>query len=506
MTKFKSDSSLKRVMNNGVFMALNFGIFMLMGIFFIPFLVNQFGKGAYGLVALAGFLTQYVGILSGSICDALSRFINIALNKQDMDDACRIFSTSIIVNATMVLFQIPFFALAIWKLNYIFDFSPEQALGFRILVGCNVAVYMIAVLSSSLGTPIAAANRVDINYALSVVHQLLRLGLLVSLILSYGPKLWIIGVVDLGLSLVSLGVTYVIYRRLANGLAFHWDLVSWKWVKPVMGMASWVLVSQLGLVLFQKTDVWIINRFVDRELAGVCAALLIWPNFAQQIAKNITTLVSPVIMIDYAQNRFARIRGIVLLFSGVLVAGSLLGCGIVMLFGERLLDLWMGSGSRQYHIFLVLMVIHFPLTLVREAIWPVFPAYNKMHYLGISNLISGALNIVLSLLAVYLGYGLAGVIIATAISLIIQRTVFLSIFVCRVLELPNRKLLKLYIPGCIVIAFFCYQWIAKNGALMPLNGAIALVLGFLLLFEILFREESGQVAVRAFLRIALKRG
>ena len=65
------------------------------------------------------------------------------------------------------------------------------------------------------------------------------------------------------------------------------------------------------------------------------------------------------------------------------------------------------------------MLIHYPLTLSREAMWAVFPAFDKMHYVGMANLVSGVMNISFSLLAVFMGFGLSGVIIVTGACLIV---------------------------------------------------------------------------------------
>ncbi len=479
-------------------MGLRFGLYALSGIIFIPFLVKQYGSGSYGLIALAGFLTQYIGLLSGCVGSSVGRFMNIALNKNDWQQANEIFSTAIVANLVFVLVQIPLFALAVWKLELIIDFPPDQAKDFRILVGCNIAVFFIAILKGVIFTPILAANRLDINAKFDIYRQIARLILLIALILSLGPYLWIIGVVDLALSLVMWAAGYKICRKMVRGkLTFKRRYICWKWVKPVMNMAGWSIVASMGQALFLQTDIWVINRFVSMELAGVCAALLLWPNFVQQIAKNITSLILPVIIIDYAHGRFERIQDVVMFFSRMFSILAIFVCGFLMIWGGDLLEIWMGADYRKYHLLLVLMLLHFPLTLAREAIWGVFPAYNKMHYLGISNLVSGCLNVGLSLLAVYYGYGLIGVVLATGISLILQRTVFISLFVVKMLKIHWVRLFKCYVPGGLVVALFLFQWIAFNNVYFIQAGVISIVIGLLFCVEVFVREKESRVAIKS---------
>lgn len=491
MPEFEADSSVKRIMKNGVFTALRFGVYALSGFLFIPFLVRQYGSGPYGLIALGGFLTPYIGLISGCVGGAVGRFLNVALNKNDWQQANEIFSTAIVANLLFVCIQVPILAFVVWKLDWIIAFPPERALDFRILVLCNIAVFLIGIFKGVLFVPIYASNRLDIDAKLDIFGQIFRLVILILLVTTVGPYLWFIGIVDLFISMATGTIGFKIYRKLVqNQLGFRWRHVSLKWVRPVMNMAGWGVVAAMGQALFQKTDVWIVNRFVSMELGGVCAALLIWPNFVLQISKNISSLVMPVYMIDYARGRIGRIRDASLFLSKAFAIMSLLVSGLVMLFGGWLLETWMDASYRQYHGFLILLLIHFPLTLSREAIWSVFPAFNKMHYLGWANLISGIMNIGLSLLAVYWGFGLAGVIVATGISLILQRTVFLSCFVSRLLEIRFSEFLKIYFPGAVVLIGLALQWIYFSNAYVAVVGMVSIAFGVVFGLRVVFRDAT----------------
>jgi O-antigen/teichoic acid export membrane protein len=499
MGVFKSDSSVRRVIKNGVYNALRFVVFTVSGFILIPFLVRQYGSGTYGLIALGGFLTQYVGLIARSIGSCISRFLTIALNKNDTEESCQVFSTAIVANLAMVLMQVPLFALGLWKLHLLIDFPEAQSFDFRILVTCNVLAYFITLIFGIFATPIIAANRIDLTIIIDMAGQVVRLILLFSLISGIGPMLWIIGMVDLAIAVLGSILTLVACRRFSAGLTFNRRHIAWKWVRPIMGMALWTIVAELGQILFQKTDVWVTNRFVNVVLAGVCAALLLWPNFLQQIAKNIAYLILPAFMIDYAHGRHERIQETVLLLSRLFTILALFACGIIMAYGASILRIWMGEEYQQYHIYLILLFIHFPLTLAREAYWGIFPAYNKMHFLGIANLVSGCINIALSLLAAHLGYGLKGVIIATGISLIIQRVLFLSQYVVKMLNIPWFRLFKCYVPGCLVVTLFFVQWIFYDNQYMFQSGMLSLMIAVLFSLEVVFREPETRNSIKAII-------
>ncbi|HEY5653010.1 MAG TPA: hypothetical protein VIR63_01420, partial [Pontiella sp.] len=435
---FESDSSVSRVLKNGIFLFLRLGVHVLAGIVFVPFLFKNYGDGRYGLVALAGFLGQYVGLISAGVGNAVARFLNIALNQNDWRQANEIFSTAIIANLGLMCVQIPLFALGVWKLEYIIDFPPEVAVDFRILVVCNIILFFITMISGVLGTPVQAANRIDIHAKADMVRQVLRVLLLFYLISGVGAHLWIIGVVDLVLAVIYTAVMFPIWRSFARNLVFRWEHVSGKWIKPVLGMAGWMLAFSFGQALFLKTDVWVLNRFLSKEMAGVYAVLLAWPNLMRQIGNQVAALMTPVYMIDFAKGNLERMAESCL-FSFKLLSffAAILG-GILCGSGSIVLKLWLGEAYVIYRSLFYILILYVVLTLNKAITWPIFPAVNQVAPLGTTTLFCGLLNIVLSIGFVFLGWGTHGVALATFVSLFILYGILYPMGVSRILSIRFR--------------------------------------------------------------------
>ena len=437
-------------MKNGMYTALHFGAYTLSAVIFIPFLIKQYGSGSYGLIALAGFLTQYVGMISGCVGSAVARFINIALNKNDWKQANEIFSTALAANIGLMLIQLPLYVFGVWKLDWLIDFPPEIAVDFRILVICNILIFFISTATGVLFTPIQAANRLDISAKVGVLNQILRILLLIGLILSFGAKLWIIGVVDLGLTLLTMIIGFFIYRRLASRLVFKLKSITQKWIRPVMAMAGWSLIATLGYSFFVSSDIWLINRFVSAEMAGVYAALLVIPNFIIQISGKVSSLIAPVYMIDFAKENHERIISLCLFLNKLLGIFAAFSAGFIFVFSEEILTIWLGENFVKYASLLKLMAAGLPLTLGGAVVWCVFPAINKTHYTGISNIATGILNLALSLFLVYLGYGVFGVAIGTLVCTLLKSAVIESTFLSKSLDSPYRKFLFNYAMAVLV--------------------------------------------------------
>jgi O-antigen/teichoic acid export membrane protein len=436
--EFQSDSSVGRMMKNGFFVALRFGLYTLSGVIFIPYLLWRYGEGSYGLIALAGFLTQYVGLISKCVGNAIARFLNISLNQNNWDEANEIFSTALVANVGFILVQIPVFALGIWKLDILIDFPAEIGTDFRILVGCNVLVFFLAMLTGVIRTPIQASNRLDISEGLGMIRLLLRIVVLIVLIETIGPSLWYIGVVDLVLALANAAAVYSIYRKLAHHLVFKWRYVSRKWIRPVLSMAVWSVVSSLGGYFLFRTDVWMVNRFVSKEMAGIYAALLVWPNYLKQISKQLATILVPVYMIDHAKGDNARVARMSLSSAKMLGCIVALGTGLLIVAAEPLLELWLRREVDAYVSLFRIMVGFMAFVIGESVLWQIYVTLNKVHFTGVVSLISGVLNIALSLLLIHFGMGAYGVAIASIFVLILYSSLAIPLGVCREFKVPYR--------------------------------------------------------------------
>lgn len=484
---------------------MRMGIYTAAGLVLIPFLVRSYQPGVYGLIALAGFLTQYVGLISGSVGKAISRYLNVALNQNNWEQANEIFSTAIAANLGIICIQLPLFIIGVWKLDWLIDFPPEVAWDFRVLVICNIFIFFLNMLAGVFATPIYASNRLDIGEKLNIFNQVARVLLLFALVGKIGPKLWVIGVVDLGIALGMLAVGVFIYRKLVHGrLHFSRRNITKKWVKPVLNMAGWSLVSSLGFALFTRTDVWMINRFINKDMAGVYAALLIWPNLVKQVGGVVGNLVAPVLTIEFARGNHERMRRVCLVSSQLLSLGAAYGCGVFVVAAKELIRLWLGEGYVQYAIWVQLLVGQMVLTISGSVIWNIFVTTGKTKYMGLGNILPGILNIVLSLMLIFMGYGVVGVLCGSIVAFFLKENLLFPLWVSRETGIPYRTFLWMYARAALlfvgVVATGYATWHhAGTFSFMWLVEMMLLTLAVFFLFTLLVINRNEKAEILNFL-------
>ncbi|MDW3056442.1 hypothetical protein [Vibrio sp. 1978] len=462
--KIKSDISIGKILHNGSFVAVRFLIYTISGFVFVPFLISEFGSSEYGLIALAGFLTQYIGMISDCIGSAVSRYLNLALNRGDSFESNEIYNTALMSNCLIVLINIPIFYYCLVNLDFFFEFNPVKEHDFLILVTCNVLVFFIALLTGVFKTAIQASNRIDISAKIDITKILIRLIVIFLGIKTIGAYLWIIGVVDLVLAMATFVIYVSISKKLAPQLKVDRSYVSKKWIKPVLNMSSWSLVAVLGFSLITQTDTWILNRFVDAGVAGVFAALLVWPNFVKQITKQIESVIAPVLLIDYARGNEVRFTEMLSHSSRFLSSLGGIITGGLLVVSPLIINYWLPESEERYILLLQVMIFYLAYTLPESILWRYFLITNQMSLNGIISITAGILNILLSVAFIKLGYGFLGVALATSISLIVKDAILVPFIIARKTTIKYSKFVVDTIISSIMIgiSFLMFNYIFNN--------------------------------------------
>jgi membrane protein EpsK len=432
---------------------LSFVVQIGIGIWLVPYLVGHLGRAAYGLIFIAGMMTQYVGLISYNISSSVNRFLTIALQRDDAADANRTFNTAFFSYLAIAILQIPVFGLVIYYANAIFTIPQELYRDAILLLICSATSFLINLMASVFGVPIYANNRLDIYRTIDIGRQVFRVVGVVALFLTFGPALRYVGYVDLMISAASCLTTAVIGNRLAPILKLNFHSYDWGKVRQLTGMGVWLLVNHLGALLFLRVDIWVCNRFVSPEAAGDYAAVLQWSNLIRLTVTVLGGVIAPMIVIYYARSEIERLIQLsklsVRIFSLVLA----IPISVLCVFSPALLSIWLGDSFARLWPLMVIMLCHLGINVGVTPLFNIQIAVNRVRWPGIVTLIMGIANLVLAIfLARYIGWGIYGVAIAGAILLTAKNALFTPIYGAIILHQPWHTFLKSYVSGLAFLA------------------------------------------------------
>lgn len=427
---------------------LSFVVSVGIGIWLVPYLVGHLGRAAYGLIPISGAMTQYVSLISHNVSASVNRFLTIALQRNDVKEANRIFNTAFFSYLGIAVIQIPVFALLIWHANSIFTIPEELYRDAILLLSCSATGFLINLLCSVFGVPIYANNRLDISRAIDIGRYVFRAVGVVILFLAFGPALRYVGYVDLAVSIATCLVTLSIGKRLAPILKLTLRSYDWQKVRQLTAMGGWLFVNHVGALLFLQVDVWICNRFIGADEAGDYAAILQWSSLIRATGTVIAGVIAPMIIIYYARSEMERLTRLSKLSVRVFSLVLAIPISLLCVFSRPLLRVWLGDSFAGLWPLMVVMVFHLAINVGVSPLFNIQVAVNKVKWPGLVTLIMGMANLALAIfLAKYVNWGIYGVAIAGAIILTAKNALFTPIYGALILHQPWYTFVKSYVSG-----------------------------------------------------------
>jgi membrane protein EpsK len=479
----------KQLPRNAVASILSFVAGCLAAIWLTPYLVKHLGAAAYGLVPLAGLLTQYVAMITTQLSGSVRRFLIIEIQKPGGNPNI-IFNSALLLFLLLILIQVPLFALAILNVNTLFSIPPDLLNDAQILFSCSAASFLITLLFSVFGVSIYAENRLDISSTIDLVRSIARLALVVALFSMFGPKLRYIGYIDLFLAVFFGFCNLYYWRKLTPELTINFRHIDVKILPPIFKMSSWTLVDHVGALLYLRTDIWIINRFISPIAAGQYAAILVIGEFIRRLGLLVSQQSGPTVMTYCAKEEWDALRKLLQLsikYTAIIIA---IPIGIICATAPALLDVWLGEEFVVLAPVVWLTVVHLFINVGVAPLANLQMASNKVKLPGIVAFLTGIVNVVFTYwLGVTLEMGVIGVALGGAIVLTLKNAVFTPIYGARIAKLPGTAFVKPLTNSFLVMAFILImsripvaKWLGMTSGYISLATTTAYVLMTTIIF------------------------
>ena len=427
------------------------GLTMIVGVFYVPFLVRHLGPAVYGLVPLISMVTAYMNLITMGLDSAVARSMSIALERKDNENANLIFNVSLCGSLALTAILLIPAALAIVYVDHILRIPAGYEAATRWLFVGTVAAFLLNQVRTPFSVSSFCRNRLDLDNVVAACETLTRVGLVVGLFYFLTPRIEYIGLAILVGTIVSTIGTIWLWKVLTPELRVRLGQFDWKLLKDLGSTGGWVVVSQLGLMLYLNIDLLLANRLYGPEQGGRYAAVLLLPTLLRTMSIAVGGIFPPTMFQLYARedmDELVRYLNSAIKFLGLIMA---LAIGLVCGFSEPLLKVWLGPAFGNMAPLLFLMAIHLCLNLSMYPLYAVPLAANRMRTQGLVALGVGIGNLLLALfLAQGCGWGLYGLAVAGAIMLTIRYFLFAPLYAARILNRPYGTFFRAVPP--IVLA------------------------------------------------------
>jgi membrane protein EpsK len=459
-TSRRSPGASQRFTANLLANVAGFAVSMAIGLFFTPYLIRHLGIAGYGLWPLTMTLMLYMGLVTLGLNSAVGRFLTIAVEQGDKESGNRIFNTSLFGSLALAVGVGAPALLLSSHVEWLVRIPPGSEADARRLFISAVAAFVITTVATPFEVATFCRNRFDLRNAVALSGTVVRIGIVILLFAVTAPGLWQIG---LGLvlgSLVSLGGAVYVWRRLVPFLRIRLSSFSRESLKDLTSLGGWSVVNQVGGILYLGTDLLVVNRMLGPDAGGQFAALQQWSSLLRALANAVGSIFGPSLTAHFARGDMEALIAYCrrsTKFIGLTLAVPI---GLVSGFSKPLLHVWVGAGLEPLAPLMSLMTISLSITLSITALYWLQISANCIKVPGIVTCAMGIVNLGLAVLfAGPFRWGMFGVALAGALTLIAKDLVFTPLYGARVLKANRTVFLGTIGPMVLattVFAAICY--------------------------------------------------
>jgi len=454
------------VSTNVLYLALT----ALFGLWYTPYLLQHLGVAAYGFVPLAASITSYMSILTTGLNSAIGRFLTIDLVKGDRKAANRTFNTALFGAASLLVILLCVLAVTATIAPSVLNVPQGLETDVRWLLLFVGVAFLVVVLGSCFAVPSFSYNRFDLQNWVKSVRLFALAGLTVGVFAILRPQLWQIGATTLAAALVSLGGDLILWRKLAPELTVRLRDRDRSQFRDLMSMSSWVVVNQVGTLLFVNIDLIVVNMIFGAEMGGRYGSVLQLPILMRSLATAISVVLAPIVIARYAKNDMAGIVRVSCKAVKFMGLGMALPIGLLCGLARPILTVWLGSSFQDLDLLLIILSAHLIVNLAVLPLFQVQVSTNRVRWPGIASLVMGVLNLGLAVAwAKWGSWGAVSVAAAGAVVLTAKNAVFTPLYNAYILRLRWWTFLPSMLAGVIGTAAVALAAYGLAHLLVPHN-------------------------------------
>jgi len=412
-TEWEGGTGLPALARNVSTRYLVIGVEACLGVLLLPFNLAQLGAETYGLWMVAASITAYFSILDLGYGGALVKFVAQYRARQDARAINEILSTLFFLFTGVGVLAWLVAAGVAYHLDSFFDLSPAQAATGRavlLIVSANVAA---GFAFSVFGGVINGFQRYDLNnlvgLASSVVVALVNVAVLAA---GYGLITLVAATTAVRLA------SYVVYRhnayRVFPALSVSPSLARSARLREVTGFSVFMLLLDWASKVNYSVDAIVIGAVLGTAQVAVWTVAQRLAEVSQRLTNQLNDVLFPAVVDSDTGNRPDRLQLILVQGTRLSLAAVLPVAFTLGLLARPVVTGWVGPGFDGAVAVLQVLAVVVAIRVGTATANTVLKGAGKHRLLAVSNVLTAAGNLLLSLLLVR-RFGLAGVAYGTLV-------------------------------------------------------------------------------------------
>lgn len=464
---------------NLIYNAITFVINALIGLVLPSFLIKELGISTYSLIPISMSITSFMVVFTIAINGTLSRFLSVDLENNEKN-VNKTFVTSFYLLIGIFMFFLPLIVYFLIFPQRFLDINPKDIHDAQLLFIYTITAFITNSFGSLFNSIPYVKNRIDLRNIALIIS---KLGVVVVIIILFFAKyinIQAYGIAVFVATILSFIYSFKTAKKLYPTLTLKFKYFDKNQLNRISKLGFWLIISQIGVVLFLQTDIVIVNKLLGAKLSGVFGTLVQWSFLVRTMVGMVGGVIGPIILRLYAKNQIKQLIKLTTFSIKVLgIFASIIVMSIVH-FSNEILKIWIGSEFQIYSIFLVLIVFHLGYNTAYSSIINLNIAYNKAKIPAIITVFTGLLNIILGyMLIFYYNFNLYGIVWAGFISLTLKNLIFTPLYVSYIMKIPKSTFYKPIIPSLVITIFgmFLYKIFPPHYLLINNYFSLAVYMG-----------------------------
>lgn len=347
----------KRIAKNTLVLYVRMIVLMLVHLYTSRLILKVLGVDDFGIYNVVGGFVAMFSLISGSLSNAISRFITFELGKNNIVRLKEVFSSAVSVQILLAL-GIIFISeiIGIWFLNVKMNIPADRMIAANCVFQCSLLTFAINLISVPYNASIIAHERMTAFAYISILEVLLRLAVVLLLFVIGFDKLIAYAILlVLVATLIRLIYGFYCTRHFEEchyNFTFNKQLV-----KEMTSLASWNVLGASGNILNIHGVNLLMNLFFGIKV-NAARGLAVQVNSAvSQFVTSFTTAVNPQITKSYAQNDLSYTFKLVMMSSKYSFFLMLLIAVPIIVEAPYILQLWLGDVPEYTVLFVRLALI-----------------------------------------------------------------------------------------------------------------------------------------------------
>jgi len=280
---------------------------IIIGLVLVPYFISTLGVAAYGLIPLVTSITGYVNIFNLSLNTTISRYLTVELQQEDFESANKTFNTSVIFISFLIALMIPVIFFVAYNIPKIFNVPRGLEIDSILLFLGVCFAFIIRSWSGNFTVQLFAYNRLDLQNIVSIFNLIVQTALIVFFFVFFGPNLALVGLAYLIGAIVASILSILLARHICPYLSISCNSLEISRIRKFTSMGWWVLINNVGSILFLQIDIILVNILFGDSSAGEYSIVLMWVILLRGVAAVLAGVLTPMVLTFYAKKHFEKL-------------------------------------------------------------------------------------------------------------------------------------------------------------------------------------------------------